>query len=71
MGKHLVGRDALYEEMLRVKRCFVWENTLWGEALCVKNRFVCILVLEKMRITINAALWGVWNGCVSFQALFL
>ena len=39
------------------------------ETLREWNRFVCIFVLEKKRTTINAALWGIWNGCVRFQTL--
>ena len=44
-------------------------DTSYEETLRENNHFVCIFVLEKTRTTINAALWGIWNGCVSFQTL--
>ena len=71
VGKNLVRRDASYEESLRVGKHLVRRDASCGETLRERNRFVCILVLEKTRTTINAALWGIWNGCMSFQALSL
>ena len=69
VGKHFVKRDASCEESFRVGKYFVKRDTSCEETLCERNRFVCIFVLEKTRNTINAALWGIWNGCVSFQTL--
>ena len=57
-----------------MKSRFVWEHLVRRDASCEetlreRNSFVCIFVLEKTRTTINAALWGIWNGCVNFQTL--
>ena len=71
VGKHFVRRDASCEETLRVGKHFVRRDASCEETLRERNRFVCIFVLEKTRTTINAALWGIWNGCVSFQTLFI
>ena len=69
LGKHLVRRDASCEESFRVGTHSVKRDASCEETLRERNRFVCIFVLEKTRTTINAALWGIWNGCVSFQTL--
>ena len=58
---------------------FVWRDAscgfphsinFCGEPLRERNRFVCISVLEKVRTDINADLWRIWNGCVSFPMLW-
>ena len=71
VGKHFVRRDASCEESLRVGKHLVRRDASCGETLRERNRFVCILVLEKTQTTINTALWGIWNGWVSFQTLSL
>ena len=63
MKKRLVGRDASCDFPHSIKFC--------GESLRERNRFVCILVLEKAQTAVSADLWGIWNCCVSFRALFL
>ena len=69
VGKHFVRRDASSEETLRMGKHFVRRDASCEETLRERNHFVCFFVLEKTRTTINAALWGIWNGCVSFQTL--
>ena len=62
-------RDASCEESFRVGTHFVKRDASCEETLRERNHFVCIFVLEITRISINAALWGIWNGCASFQTL--
>ena len=62
-------RDASCEESFRVGKHLVRRDASCEETLRERNHFVCIFVLEKTRTTINAALWGIWNGCVGFQTL--
>ena len=49
----------------------MWRDASCGETLRERNRFVCILVLEKTRTAFNANLWGIWNGCVCVGVLSL
>ena len=69
LGKHLVRRDASCEVPFRVAKHFMRRDASCEETLRERNHFVCIFVLEKTRTTINSALWGIWNGCVSFQTI--
>ena len=81
LGGELVNENSTeepvclrYSEGLVVVNVGALPPVLRGELVNENSReepVVCILVLEKMRTTINAALWGIWNGCVSFQALSL
>ena len=69
--KHVVRRDALCEESLRVGKHPVRRDASCGETLRERNRFVCILVLGKTRTAFYANLWGIRNGCVCLRALSL